>query len=345
MRGIMLRLLLLGVVLVCLAGCGGDDARAKTVIVYSSHGKFLQGDIKQRFEAAYPQYRLEFQDIPGGGIFNKVLYEKSNPQADVWFGGSAADFNRAESEGLLEPYAPSWADKLPPGARSLSGAWVATFVSPSLIMYNRNKVGADEVPRTWEGLLDPKWKGRVAIRDVKPSATMRTVFGALIARELQRAGNVEAGFDFLKKLDANTGVYASNPTILNDYLKGDNAYALTIWTIADAPLLKSQGLPFEWVFPDPTPMPVEPLALLKNARNPEGAKAFHDFVNSPEQLVLMARERFRIPARTDLPAEQLPDWIKALKITPMPVDWDILQKNTDEWIDRWDREVKNARRS
>jgi iron(III) transport system substrate-binding protein len=340
-----MRVLFACILLCFLAGCGGgNDARAKTVVVYSSHGKFLQSDLKQRFEAAHPQYTLVFQDIPGGEIFSKVLYEKENPQADVWFGGSAADFNRAETEGLLEPYAPEWTAKLPAGSKSHSGAWVATFVSPSVIMYNKNKVSEAEVPRTWEGLLDPKWKGRIAIRDVAPSATMRTVFGALIARELQRTGSVEPGFEFLKKLHANTGVYAGNPTILNDLLKGDNPYALTIWTTADAPLLKSQGWPFEWVYPDPTPVPVEPIALLRNAKNPVGAKVFYDFVNSPEQLLLMAKERHRIPARTDLPADNLPGWIKDLKINPMPLDWNMLQQHTDEWINRWDKEIKSAPR-
>src|SRR5688572_21575490 len=121
----MFKTILLCVVLILLAGCGGgDEARKKTVVVYSSHGKFLQDDLKQRFESAHPQYTLVFQDIPGGEIFSKVLYEKDNPQADVWFGGSAADFNRAESEGLLEPYAPEWTAKLPAGSKSATGAWV-----------------------------------------------------------------------------------------------------------------------------------------------------------------------------------------------------------------------------
>ncbi len=337
-------ILLLGVLttlsLLFLASCGSAPASPKSITVYSSHGKFLQGDIKTRFEAAHPGYTVNFLDMGAGEILPRVQAEKSQPGADVWWGGVPADFKRAEKLGLLESYAPEWTQGLPPGAKSPSGAWVAMFRTPEIIMYNSKKVAAADVPQTWDGLLDPKWKGKIVIRDVRPSGTMKTIFGGLIQREQKRAGSVDAGFEFLKKLDANTGAYAANPAIMYDLLDKDGPYALTLWNLADAPLLKSQGRPFEYVIPKDTFVPVEPIALVKGARNSEGARLFHDFVNSPEQLLLMAKERFRLPARTDLPQDKLPEWMKDLKIDAMEIDWDALDQNSDEWISRWDSEIK-----
>lgn len=323
-----------------LSGCGGGSS-TKAVKVYSPHGKHLQGDIKTRFEAAHPGWTVEFQDMGGATILAKVAAEKALPRADVWWGGAPSDFNQAEAQGLLAVYAPEWVKALPAEAKSANGAWAATFRSPLLIMYNSKKLKKEDAPTDWEFLTNNKWKGRIVIRDVKPSTTMKTAWGALILRANALEKKEDAGFDFLKMLDANTGAYAADPQALNELLASEKTnYALTIWTLADAPLLKDRGYPFEFIFPPEVPVVLDSIALIKGGPNPEGAKLFHDFVNSPEQLLLMAKERHRIPMREDLPKEQLPAWMKELKVTPMKIDWAAFAKNIDAWIARWDTEIK-----
>jgi len=335
-----LKLAGLGSAALALHGCGSGNT-AKSVKVYSPHGKHLEGDVKKRFEAANPGWSVDFQDMGGATILAKIVAEKSLPRADVWWGGAPSDFSQAETQGLLEPYAPDWVKALPAEAKSVTGAWAATFRSPLLILYNSKKITKEEAPKDWDELLNAKWQGRIAIRDVKPSTTMKTAWGALILRANAREKTDDAGFSFLKKLDSNTGAYAADPQALNELLASENTkYALTIWTLADAPLLKDRGYPFEFVFPPEVPVVLDSIALIKGAPNPEGAKLFHDFVNSPEQLLLMAKERHRIPVREDLPKEQLPAWMKELKITPMKIDWAAFTKNIDAWISRWDTEVK-----
>jgi iron(III) transport system substrate-binding protein len=170
---------------------------------------------------------------------------------------------------------------------------------------------------------------------------MKTIFGALILREKSRRGSIEAGFEYLKKLDANTGSYAANPEAMYSLLKDDGPYALTPWNLADAMLLKNtRGMPFDFILPAETMVPVEPIALVKGGPSPDGAKLFYDFVNSPEQLVLMARERDRLPARTDISRDKLPAWMADLKIHAMQIDWAELENNIEEWMARWDAEVK-----
>ncbi len=328
------------IALACLMpGCGGGTAGKSAITVYSPHGK-LKPEVKARFEAAHPAYEVQFLDLGGGEILTRIAAEKARPQADVWWGGAPGDFNRAEAQGLLEPYLPDWTKNLPADGKSPTGGWVATYRTPEVIMYNPKKVPPEEVPQDWGGLLDPKWKGRIAIRDVRASATMKTLFGALILREKKRAGTIDAGFEFLKKLDANTGAYAANPNVLNELLEGGGPYALTMWNLPDAQQLVGEGRSIRYVIPQETPVPVEPVAIIKGAPHPEGARLFHDFVNSPQELLILARERNRIPVRTDLPQEQLPQWMRELKITPMEIDWPELEKHIEEWIARWDSEIK-----
>ena len=328
--------------LVALSGCGdAKPASKRSIVVYSPHGTYLEGDIKKRFENAHPGWTVQFIDMGGGKIFDKINAEKSQPRACVWWGGSAGDFKRAEAAGLLETYSPSWAASLPDNAKSPTGGWTATFLTPEIIMYNPKKISAADWPKDWDDLLDPKWKGRIAVRDVRASSTMKTIFGALILREKARKGSVEAGFDFLRKLDANTASYGANPEALYALLSDDGPCTLTPWNLADVLNLKNnRHLSLDYVMPAETMIPVEPVALIKQSPNPEGAKLFYDFVSSPEQLILMAQERDRIPARTDIPRDKLPAWMRDLKLTAMQIDWNEFDRNIEEWMARWDAEIK-----
>lgn len=323
-----------------IGGCGQGTPASKTIVFYSPHGQYLERDVKTRFEAAHPGWTVEYLDMGGGQIFDKLNAEKSHPRASIWWGGSAGDFKRAEKAGLLEAYSPAWSANLPDNAKSPTGGWTATFLTPEIIMYNPRKIQAADVPRDWDGLADPKWKGKIAIRDVRQSSTMKTIFGALILREKLRSGSIETGFDFLKRLDANTVSYGGDPNAFYDLMDQGPA-ALAPWNLADAQNLKKNlGRPFDFVLPDETMVPVEPIAIIKGAPNPEGAKLFYDFVSSPEQLILMANERDRIPARNDLPREKLPEWMRGLKINEMKIDWGEFERNIEEWMARWDSEVK-----
>lgn len=321
-------------------GTEPKGAGPRNIVVYSPHGQWLEGDVKRRFEAANPGWTVDFLDLPGGTILERVQREKERPRADVWWGGSVLDFRKAEDLELLDAYRPELSRVLPQGAFSLGAKWNATFRTPAVIMFNSEKVKKEELPTEWTGLLDAKWKGKILVRDVRPSTTMRTIFCSIIAQENRKAGNDSAGFDWLKKLDANTGSYAGTPQIMYDQLKGPGPLSATLWNLADALLLKSQGYPFDYVIPAGAPVPVEPIALIKGAPNPEGAKKLYDFINDPEQLILMANERFRLPARTDLPTEKLPAWMREMNLKPGDVDWAVIDKNMDEWIARWDAEIK-----
>ena len=138
--------LLIFLTLLCF-GCG-NTSDPHTIVVYSPHGKYLEEDVKQRFEAAHKGWTVQFLDMGGGVIFARIKAEKNAPRASVWWGGTAGDFKRAETLGLFENYVPTFVDALPPHARSKTGGWVATFLTPEIIVYNPKKSPPAELPRT-----------------------------------------------------------------------------------------------------------------------------------------------------------------------------------------------------
>src|SRR5687768_18471325 len=328
--------------LMVLAACSSDGR--KVLIVYSPHGKDLLGYFEKGFEGAHPDIDVQWVDMGSQEVLERVRAEKPNPQADVWFGAPAEAFDRATKENLLQPYKPTWAAAIDPEARDSRDNWYGTYLTPEVIGYNSEAVTEAEAPKDWDDVLDPKWRDRIIIRDPIASGTMRAIFGAIIARELARTGSTRAGYDWLLRLDANTKEYTLNPTILYQKL-GRQEGVITLYNMPDmATLQQRTKIPVKWVVPaSGTPVLVEGIAIVKGAKHPEVAKRFYEFVTTRDALRTAARDFLRIPARTDLPADSLPAWIRDANRTmkTMPVDRQLLADSLDVWMRYWDANIRN----
>jgi iron(III) transport system substrate-binding protein len=315
-----------------LTGC--DDR--ETLVIYSPHGKDLLEHYERAFEEAYPGVRVQWLDMGSQAAFDRVRTEAANPQASLWWGAPQTMFDAAAELDLLEPYRPTWADTVPEDARDPQDRWYGTFRTPEVILYNTRTVVPNEVPTTWDDLLHERFRGRVAVREPLHSGTMRTIFGALI----MRAPTETDGFRWLARLDLNTRSYAADPTQLYLMLARGEA-DVTLWNLPDAYLQASRfGHPFGWVFPaDGTPVLVDAIAIPRGAPNPERARQFYEFVTSREALIEQARLFHRIPVRTDIPAQELPDWMQQ-PVREMPMDWDRLRERESAWMRYWVENVK-----
>ena len=88
------------------------------------------------------------------------------------------------------------------------------YRTPVVIVYNSAAFPAAEAPKEWDDLLDPRWKGKILIRDPLASGTMRAVWGSILAAFVERTGSLESGFEWLARLDAQTKEYVFNPILL-----------------------------------------------------------------------------------------------------------------------------------
>lgn len=320
-------------VILLLAGCSSRE----TLVVYSPHGAEVLGDWKARFEAAYPEVDVQVMDMGSQEVYTKVKAESTRPVADVWWGAPSTMFMQAAKEGLLQPYRPTWADKIDAQYKDPQDMWYGTYRSPLAIVFNDRKLTPETAPKTWDELLDPKWKGKITIRKPLASGTMRTFIGAMISR----APNEDAGIAWLLKLHEATEAYPESPQLLYDHLKR-NEDLVTVWLMADAALQrKRNSYPFGWVVPPQTPVLTEGIAIIKGAPHPELAQRFYEFVTTPEALAQQAEAYAKIPARNDIDPKLLPKWIVETKIDPMPIDWGHFAEKEAAWCKRWDDEVYN----
>ncbi len=326
-----------------LSGCSGRNS--VPVVVYSPHGKEMLSAFATEFEAAHPGVQVQWLDMGSQDAYDRIRTERDNPQADVWWGAPSTEFARAERDGLLEKYVPSWDSAEPVRFKSSGGYWYGTFLTPDVIMYNTRLVSRNNAPHDWQDLLAPRWRDKIIIRYPLASGTMRVVFCAILERELRRTGSVDSGFAWLTRLDANTKSYASDPTQL--YLRiAREEGEITIWDLPDIVLQTDKNhYPFGYIIPaGGTPLVTDCIAIVKGAPHPDRAKEFYEFVTTRAAFLRQARDFYRIPTRTDLPRQELPDWIASLQLKEMPVDWDLLAAHEQEWMKRWDDEVRGRGR-
>jgi iron(III) transport system substrate-binding protein len=334
-----------GVALLLASACSSDGRTVLTV--YSPHGKELLEYYEQRFEKAHPDVDVQWVDMGSQEVLDRLRAEKANPQADLWFGAPAEIFGRAAGEGLLDPYTPTWADKVPAEARDPQGRWFGTYMTPEVIAYNSRAVSEADAPKDWDDVVDPKWKGKVLIRNPVESGTMRAIFGAILARSVARTGSTAQGWDWLKKLDANTKEYVLNPALLYQKL-GREEGVITLYNMPDIATLGSRTkTPVGFVFPSSgTPLLVDAIALVHGGKHAELAKQYYEYVTTPTAFRDAAVRFLRIPARSDLPVDSMPEPVRRAKteLKEMPVDAKLLADSLDTWMKYWDSTIRNSQR-
>ncbi len=341
MRRAPFRLLMAALAAGAAVAAGCSDGRTP-LTVYSPHGRDLLALMEKSFEARHPRIDVRWLDMGSQDVYDRVRSETANPQADVWYGGPRAIFARGAADGLLAPYRPAWAGAVPPASRDSRDLYFGVYRTAPVLVFNSAAVAAADAPRDWDDLLDPRWKGKILIRDPLASGTMRTLFSMILARSVAATGSTDQGFAWLRRLDAQTKEYLQNPALLIQKLDRREGL-ITVWELTDMLWQKQRGAPLDYRFPaSGTPVIDDSIGLVKGAPHPAEARLFIDFVGSVEGQQLAAREAFRLPARTDLPAASLPVWAQEVlrALVPARVDWGLIESHEQEWMIAWDRSVR-----
>jgi iron(III) transport system substrate-binding protein len=327
-------------VVLALAACTRDHRTP--LVIYSPHGRDLLSLFERRFEQLHPDVDVRWLDMGSQEVYDRIASERANPQADVWFGGPATIFARAAADSLLAPFRPTWADHIAPRQRGPGDLYFAVYETPAVIVYANQALTRAQAPQDWDDLLDPRWKGKILIRDPGASGTMRAVWGMIIERGIKQTGDTAAGFAWLRRLDAQTKEYVLNATLLDQKIVRQEGL-ITIWDLPDIQINMRDGLQLGYVFPKSgTPVIEDAIAVVRHARHETAAHAFVDWVGSVEAQLLAARQVYRLPARQDLPPDSLPPWVRDVRrqMNVADVDWDMLAQHGAEWMRYWDENVR-----
>jgi len=178
--------------------------------------------LERTYEAQHPTIGVRWLDMGSQEVYDRIRSEKVNPQADGWFGGPDTIFSRGADEGLLEPFAPAWADSLPPTSRHPSELYHGLYEAVPILVF--------------------------VIRDPLASGTMRTAFGMVLSNSVSETGDTAAGFEWLASLDRQTKDYVVNPALLFEKLIRQEGL-VSIWELTDMLFLQQRGAPLDYNFP------------------------------------------------------------------------------------------------
>jgi len=322
------------------AGCRRDSRTP--IVVYSPHGRDLLGLMEKTYEQKHPEVDVRWLDMGSQEVYDRVRSEKANPQADLWYGGPNTIFARAAREDLLAPFRPGWSAAIPSESRGPRDLYFGLYRTPAVLVYNAVAIPAADAPRDWDDLLDPRWKKKIIIRYPLASGTMRAFFGMILSRSVEETGSPDPGFEWLKKLDAQTKNYEMNASLLVEKIARREGL-ITVWDLPDVLLEMRKSKDLAYVFPKSgTPVIDDAVGLVQRAKHADAARPFIEWLGSPEAELLAAEKAYRLPARTDLPDSQLPDWARDVvqKMVPARLNWDQIEREGAAWMARWDREVR-----
>ncbi len=265
----------------------GTDRAQRILAGAKTEGKvaFYSGMIENQalrpladaFKKKYPFIAVEYWRGDSRGIVQKALTEK---RANRVIGDILESTGGAQAlirAGATEPFYSPSAAGFPANYIDPNGMWIASRLDYFGMAFNTRQVSAADVPKTYEALLDPKWKGAIAWR--ADSEVGALLFIAGVMREM----GPEKGEAYLKRLSAQRIVnYAGSARALVDRV-GEGEYKMALEIYAHHPLIsKAKGAPLDTQMLDPVPSALSTIQLAKNAPHPNAALLFIDFVLSKE---------------------------------------------------------------
>jgi iron(III) transport system substrate-binding protein len=252
--------------------------------------------LADKFGKKYPFVKITYWRADSEDIAQKISAEvrADNVVADVLEGTGVGE--QAVGANLVQPYYTPVVATYPERYRDPAGMWAPTRLSYFGMAYNTKLVPADRVPKSYDDLLDPQWKGKMAWRIGSASGTPLFLTNLRLAWGEERAN---AYFDKLKEQKIVNFGSGSARTLVDRVIAGEYPIALNIF--AHHPLIsKGKGAPVNAQLMDPVASTAATMGVVRGAKHPHAALLLIDFILSKEgQETLLDAEYF--PADPSVP--------------------------------------------
>jgi ABC-type Fe3+ transport system substrate-binding protein len=244
--------------------------------------------IAEGFGKKYPFVKLSTWRADSEAIVKKASAEvrANNVVADVIEGTGAGE--EAVAADIVQPFYSPEVAGFPEAYRGSGGLWAPTRLSYYGIAYNTKLVPADWVPKSYEDLLDPRWKGKMAWRIGSSTGTPLFLTNLRLAWGEDKA---MAYFDKLKDQKIVNFGAGSARTLVDRVIAGEYAIALNIF--AHHPLIsKGKGAPVNSQLMDPVASTAATMSLVKGLHHPHAAMLLADYILSKEGQGILARAEY-----------------------------------------------------
>jgi iron(III) transport system substrate-binding protein len=287
--------------LVALLASAGFPAGAQDPLVESARkeGRFVwytsmniddSQPLLDAFSRKYPFIKGELWRGSSEKVLNKIQTET---RAGKFFfdvvAVNAFEAGFIKAHKLAQPYIPPSAKAYRKGFVDPDGYWVDVYDNYYVLGYNTKLVARAEAPRSWDDLLEPRWKGKFAMDPEDHPWYLA----------LQEARGKEKAEQFGRALAGQAIQWRKGHTLIAQLLTAGE-FPLGLVYAHRIEELKQKGAPVDWVTTtDPIPAELHPILIAAQAQNVNAAKLFTDFIVSRDGQA-MIKAFGRIPAHPDL---------------------------------------------
>lgn len=252
------------------------------VVVYTSEDKIFSEPVLHQFEKKTGikiRVIYDTEETKSTGLVNRLIAEKNNPQADVFWSGEPVRPVLLKIKGLTTPYVSSAAGDISTIYKDTEGHWTGFSARARIILYNSSLVSMDERPLSILDLAKPRWRDQVAIANPLFGTTSVHMAALFIILGDEKARK------FMNDLKANgVKIVSSNSEVRRLVARGEVKVGIT--DTDDANVAVREGSAVKIVYPDESGMGTlimpNMVCLIKNSPNQENGKKLIDYLISSE---------------------------------------------------------------
>lgn len=277
----------------------GAKKEGKLVFYTSVETEFARS-LAAAFELKYPFTKTDIFRSTHDKILSRMNVERktSTYTANVVSVGEFETYHM-QKMGFITPYKSPFAAAYPEGFKDPNGYWTDLYDNLIVTAYNTARVKRDELPKRYQDLLHPRWKGRMVLdqNEDRWFANMLYLMGE------------KKGMEFMQALAKQEVAIRSGRGIVTQLL-GAGEYDLQIVAYWYRPyLMKKQGAPVDWIGMEPAIVATHPISVVNRAPHLNTAKLFIDFALSDQGQKIFV-QRGRESAKAGLKPEGYPDYLK-----------------------------------
>ena len=293
-------------------------AEDKRLLIYTSHKEELWKPIVKEFEE---RTGIWVEVVSGGTnlLLEEIAEKKGEVDADLFFGGGVESLN-AFSEYFI-PYEAKGIEEVDPQFRSASDVWTPFSALPVVLIYNEKLLSPEELS-SWEDVLNPKFKGKIAMANPAHSASAFTgllSFAEAVQEDTDSTEDIAGDKEILpriaKQLDGKEyKEYADSGEVPEAVADGSELVGITLEETALKYMAKGKNIGIIYPKEGTTVVP-DAGAILKGAKHLENAQKFLDFSISKDCQDILQKRFHRRAVLTSMAGEGEPPLLEIKRLS------------------------------
>ena len=281
----------------CAESDGGSAGSSDSKVLHVYSGRHY--DVEKAFKQYEEETGVKVEFLTGNDaeLRERIAAEGEDTEADVYITVDAGNLANAAKDGLFQPMDSPTLDKVIPAQyRDPDDLWFGLALRARTIIYNTDALSPDEVPKDYEDLAKPEWKGRVCLRN-STNDYQQSLVASMIAQD-----GKEKTLEVLKGWTRNAEIYANDTEMIQAMGAGACDVGIANHYYLARELQEDPDLPVGliWANQDTTGTHVNISGggITKYAKNPELAQDFLEWLGTKGQSVLVD-SNFEFPASTE----------------------------------------------